>query len=98
MSTANAPVMRRLPSGRLVLDTGRVKIGLRAAAPLRDQGSQADAVQCALLGRRAAPSHILGAAGAMSEVLDRLSDRLQDRATLEARAAYDRFFARLGNS
>lgn len=38
-----------LPSGRRVLDTGRVKIGLLATTAPRDIGSQAERVQTALL-------------------------------------------------
>lgn len=39
----------RLPSGREVLDTGRVKIGILAPEPRRDIGAHAERIQTALL-------------------------------------------------
>lgn len=41
----------RLPSGRQVLDTGRVQIGLLAERPKRDMGVHVEQVQTALLSR-----------------------------------------------
>lgn len=50
----------RLPSGRHVLDTGKVRIGLLAKPTVRDIGSQAELIQAALLN-----PHVKGASGAM---------------------------------
>jgi hypothetical protein len=68
----------RLPSGREALDTGKVRIGIRAPAPQRDMGTQAELIQSALLN-----PHVKGAAGAMD------LRRLADAPTLRARAMYD---------
>ena len=68
----------RLPSGRHVLDTGKVRIGILAKPPVRDMGSQAELIQAALLN-----PHVRGAGGAMD------LRRLADAPTLKARDAYD---------
>jgi hypothetical protein len=39
----------RLPSGREVLDTGKVQIGIRAQAPTRDIGVHAEHIQGVLI-------------------------------------------------
>jgi hypothetical protein len=71
----------RLPSGRHVLDTGKVRIGILAKPPVRDMGSQAELIQAALLNK-----HVKGASGAMD------LRRLADAPTLKARHAYDEAF------
>jgi len=71
----------RLPSGRHVLDTGKVRIGILAKPPVRDMGSQAELIQAALLN-----PHVKGAGGAMD------LRRLADAPTLNARHAYDEAF------
>lgn len=71
----------RLPSGRHVLDTGKVRIGLLAKPPVRDMGSQAELIQAALLN-----THVKGAGGAMD------LRRLADAPTLKVRDAYDEAF------
>lgn len=68
----------RLPSGRHVLDTGRVQIGILAKPPVRDMGSQAELIQAALLN-----PHVKGAGGAMD------LRRLADAPTLKVRDVYD---------
>lgn len=68
----------RLPSGRHVLDTGKVRIGIRAPAPVRDIGSQAELIQAALLNK-----HVKGAGGAMD------LRSLFDTPTHRVRAMYD---------
>lgn len=68
----------RLPSGREVLDTGKVRIGIRAQSPVRDMGSQAELIQAALLN-----PHVKGAGGAMD------LRGLVDCKTKRARAMYD---------
>ena len=71
----------RLPSGRHVLDTGKVRIGILAKPPVRDMGTQAELIQAALLN-----PHVKGAGGAMD------LRRLADAPTLKARDAYDEAF------
>ena len=71
----------RLPSGRHVLNTGKVQIGILAKPPVRDMGSQAELIQAALLN-----PHVKGAGGAMD------LRRLADAPTLNARHAYDEAF------
>jgi len=71
----------RLPSGRHVLDTGKVRIGILAKPPVRDMGSQAELIQAALLN-----PHVKGAGGAMD------LRRLADAPTLKVRDAYDEAF------
>lgn len=71
----------RLPSGRHVLDTGKVRIGLLAKPPVRDMGSQAELIQAALLN-----PHVKGAGGAMD------LRRLADAPTLKVRDAFDEAF------
>jgi hypothetical protein len=68
----------RLPSGRHVLDTGKVRIGLLAKPPVRDMGSQAELIQAALLNK-----HVRGAGGAMD------LRSLFDTPTHRVRAMYD---------
>jgi hypothetical protein len=46
------PVMRSLPNGRMVLDTGRVHVGALYTPPARDIGSEAERIQTALLKTR----------------------------------------------
>ena len=70
-----------LPSGRQVLNTGKVQIGILAKPPVRDMGSQAELIQAALLN-----PHVKGAGGAMD------LRRLADAPTLKARHAYDEAF------
>ena len=70
-----------LPSGRQVLNTGKVQIGILAKPPVRDMGSQAELIQAALLN-----PHVKGAGGAMD------LRRLADAPTLNARHAYDEAF------
>lgn len=85
----------RLPSGRHVLDTGKVSIGILAKPPVRDMGSQAELIQAALLDRPThkgwpdTRSHIKGAGGAMD------LRRLADAPTLRARDAYDEACVRM---
>lgn len=82
----------RLPSGRHVLNTGKVQIGILAKPPVRDMGSQAELIQAALLNRPThkgwpdTRSHVKGAGGAMD------LRRLADAPTLKARHAYDEAF------
>lgn len=82
----------RLPSGRHVLDTGKVRIGILAKPPVRDMGSQAELIQAALLNRPThkgwpdTRSHVRGAGGAMD------LRRLADAPTLKVRDAYDEAF------
>lgn len=71
----------RLPSGRHVLDTGKVRIGLLAKPHVRDMGSQAELIQAALLN-----PHVKGAGGAMD------LRRLADAPTLKVRDAFDEAF------
>lgn len=71
----------RLPSGRHVLNTGKVQIGILAKPPVRDMGSQAELIQAALLN-----PHVKGAGGAMD------LRRLADAPTLKVRDAYDEAF------
>lgn len=53
----SAPVLTRLPSGRLVLDTGKVQIGLRHDDPARAElGVNAERIQTALLHGRLRPA------------------------------------------
>ena len=46
------PMLTTLPSGRMVLDTGKVQIGLRAERRREDIGTQAEHMQAVLLATR----------------------------------------------
>lgn len=72
----------RLPSGRHVLSTGKVLIGIRAQEPKRDQGTQAEVIQSLLL----KPEPVIYLDNSLVARFMRAVDRLIDRAQFNIRS------------
>lgn len=72
------PMLTTLPSGRLVLDTGKVQIGLRAERRREDIGTQAEHMQAVLLATRSAEREMLEAQARRAGVQHDLSGYTDD--------------------